>query len=86
MKPNEIIVGERYQHNECPGTIFLGIGNRKMFQNNFTNQCQMLSKHLVVIEGPCPDFIGLIQKEGDDALTGWWDGFTPIKAIGQEFS
>lgn len=76
MTPNDIVVGEKYKYTKN-NNIYLGIGKRQMWTGDLTNKAPFDEKHLVCIESD-EDAIGLIVKEGEDCLPGYWDGFIKI--------
>lgn len=76
MKPEQIIVGRKYKHELLPGYVFLGCGQRVMWEGKYTNvESNFTNKHLVIIEDGEADFLGQTIKEPDECTSGWWDHF-----------
>jgi hypothetical protein len=78
MTPEDIIVGQRYKSAYSADT-YLGVGRRKMWTGNLRNTSEFESKHLVIIESPDSEFVGLILKEGEDCTPVFWDSISPTK-------
>lgn len=78
MEPKDIIVGRKYKHGNNKRDIYLGIGKRTMWTESMDNTGQMDEKHLIIIDSADKNQIGLIVKEGDDCIEGYWDEFQLI--------
>ena len=80
MEPKDIIVGRKYKNLSVNFTedIYLGIGKRKMWTGSLNNTGEMDEKHLVIIDSNDSTQIGLIVKEGEDCVDGFWDNFILI--------
>jgi len=66
MRPNNIVIGQKYNHPKHPGTVYLGIGYR-----TGTKQ-----KQLVIIESEVNYYVGAKVRflNGNYGNKGFWDG------------
>lgn len=81
MKPEDIVVGKKYRHT-APGmfgSVFLGCGDRVMWEGTYTNRdSRFTNKRLVIVEDNDPGYVGQLVKLPEDAMPGWWNGFEAI--------
>lgn len=72
MKPEEIVVGQRYTHPYYFGNVWLGCGTRKLFTEN-----EYVERHLVLITSSAANQIGRVFQPPENAMEGAWENFRP---------
>ena len=73
MSPKNIIIGQKYKNSQFPGTVYLGVGERKFIRDSDGKEMNTIG--LVIIECEDSELVGHRFVSEDKML---WKKFSKI--------